>query len=258
MGCESPCLEGGSLKIVILADVHANLAALQALPEHEFDELWMIGDLVGFGPNPREVIQWAQENATAVVRGNHDHAAGFSVDPQCPAPYKALAEEILEYTQKICTEEEMDYLRSLPVYREITTGLTKFYLVHAVPTNPLFGYCADTPECWREQVDCIDADVLIVGHTHIPFLRREGKTTILNPGSLGQPGTGRPFACYAVWENGRILRKEYEYPIEDTVHAIRKMPISAEQQNSLIVALQRGKMPAQPITAQPLNAPESI
>ena len=56
-----------------------------------------------------------------------------------------------------------------------------------------------------------------MGHTHTPFVRRVGETIIVNPGSIGQPKTGRPFACYAVWEDGDILLKEYEYPIAETI-----------------------------------------
>ena len=73
----------GLMKIVIVSDIHANLAALRALPERDYDQLWCIGDLVDYGPRPHEVVQWMRGHATVAVRGNHDHAAGFSVDPQC-------------------------------------------------------------------------------------------------------------------------------------------------------------------------------
>jgi diadenosine tetraphosphatase ApaH/serine/threonine PP2A family protein phosphatase len=90
----------------------------------------------------------------------------------------------------------------------------------------------------------IDADVLIVGHTHTPFVRTVGKTTIVNPGSLGQPKTGRNCACYALWEDGKISLKEFPYPISDTVQKIRLMPISAEDQDALIAVLETGVLPA--------------
>lgn len=66
----------------------------------------------------------------------------------------------------------------------------------------------------------------------------------MNPGSLGQPKTGRPLACYAIWEDGRISLKEYAYPIRDTIQQIRSMPISAEDQDALIVVLETGELPA--------------
>jgi hypothetical protein len=65
---------------------------------------------------------------------------------------------------------------------------------------------------------------------------------ILNPGSLGQPKTGRPFACYAVWEDGKISLKEYEYPVSETVSGVRRMPIPLKSQEALIGLLQTGAL----------------
>ena len=90
----------------------------------------------------------------------------------------------------------------------------------------------------------IDANVLVVGHTHTPFLRIEDRTSIFNPGSLGQPKTGRPLACYAVWEDGKFSHKEYEYPIVETIRRIREMPIEPHDQEALIRVLQTGNLPA--------------
>lgn len=234
------------MKVVIISDIHGNLAALHALPERHFDELWCVGDLVDYGPSPHEVVERVRQQATVAVRGNHDHAAGFSVDPQCSAPFKKLAEETLRFTQQVCTDEDLGYLRSLPVRRELTVNSTRFYLVHAIPSDPLFGYCPEESDRWKQEVEKIDADVLIVGHTHTPFVRQEGKTTILNPGSLGQPKTGRPLACYAVWQDGKIALHEFEYPVETTLREIRGMPIPTEDQDALIGLLQTGSLSAVP------------
>jgi protein phosphatase len=231
------------MKIVILSDVHGNLAALQALPEREYDQLWCIGDLVDYGPRPHETVKWIKRNAAITVRGNHDHAAGFSVDPQCSPAFKRLAAETLRYTLEACTKQDLKYLGSLPVYREITLDSTRFYLVHAKPTDALYGYCPEQSPSWNQEADCVDADVLIVGHTHTPFIRKVGKVTILNPGSLGQPKTGRPLACYAIWEDGVITLKEYEYPLFETVRDIRKMPILPEDREALIALLETGVPP---------------
>jgi putative phosphoesterase len=233
------------LKIIIVSDIHGNLAALKALPERNFDELWCIGDLVDYGPNPHEVVVLVKQQAKIAVRGNHDHAAGFSVDPQCSAQFKKLAEDTLRFTQAVCTQDDFAYLRSLPVRQELTVDSTRFYLVHATPSDPLFGYCPEESDRWRQEVAGIGADVLIVGHTHTPFVRREGNIAILNPGSLGQPKTGRPNACYAVWEDGRISLKECEYPVEETVRGIQRMPISKEEQEALIGLLQTGSLPTE-------------
>ncbi len=178
------------------------------------------------------------------MRGNHDYAAGSNADPQCSAPYKRLAAETLRLTLQLCTTEDLNYLKDLPLYREISVPSRRFYLVHATPTDPLFGYCPENSPSWREQVECIDAEVLVVGHTHTPFIRRQGKTTILNPGSVGQPKTGRPKACYAIWQDEEMFLKEYEYPIEETIRGIRAMPIAPDDQDALITVLRTGEVPA--------------
>jgi predicted phosphodiesterase len=122
---------------------------------------------------------------------------------------------------------------------------TRFYLVHACPTGPLFGYCPEQSDRGQEEVLRIDADVLVVSHTHTPFVRKIGETTILNPGSLGQPKIGRPLACYAVWEDGRISLKEYPCPVRETAEQIHLMPISTDDQDALISVLETGALPAE-------------
>lgn len=242
------------MKIVIVSDIHANLAALEALPERNFDQLWCIGDLVDYGPRPHEVVHWITRHAAVTVRGNHDHAAGFSVDPQCSLPYKRLASETLAYTLKTCTKGDLKFLRELPLYREVQIDSTRFYLVHSSPTDPLFGYCPEQSDRWIEEVKTIDADVVVVGHTHTPFIRSIGKTTIVNPGSLGQPKTGRFLACYAVWEDGRISLREFAYPLQETIKQIRSMSISADDQEALITVLETGELPA---PERPLESAEA-
>ena len=78
------------MKIGIISDIHGNLEALSSLPE-SFDELWVLGDLVNYGPNPVEVIDYVNANASVVIRGNHDHAVGLTEDPRCSAPFRRMA-----------------------------------------------------------------------------------------------------------------------------------------------------------------------
>lgn len=231
------------MKILIVSDIHSNLAALEALPEKDFDQLWCIGDLVDYGPRPREVIQWIREKGALAVRGNHDHAVGFGVSPQCSASFIRLAAETQRCTQEICTEANFAFLRSLPIQHTAAVDGTSFYLVHATPTNPLFGYCPEESDQWRREIEWIHADVLVVGHTHTPFIRKCGDTTIVNPGSIGQPKTGRSLACYAIWEDGQFTLKEYAYPVEETVREIRQLPVSQDIQEELVRVLETGGLP---------------
>lgn len=228
------------MKIILISDVHANLAALAAFPERDYDQLWCIGDQVNYGPAPREAAEWIGERASVAVRGNHDHAAAFNLDPQCSPAYKKLAAETLAWTRAQCSAAQLHSLGELPIERRITVGATRFLLTHAMPSRPLFGYCAADSALWAEEVVQAGADVLVVGHTHTPFVRRVGGTLIVNPGSLGQPKTGRPLACYAVWQDGAVELREYAYPVEETARAIRVLPIASDSQEALIAVLTTG------------------
>jgi putative phosphoesterase len=241
------------MKIAIISDIHANLAALRAFPERCYDELWCVGDLVDYGPRPREVVQEIRSRAQLIVSGNHDYAVGYGEDPQCSPPYRRLAAETLRYTRDLCSEDELQFLRGLARFQERPVGSTRFYVVHATPANPLFAYCPEESDRWMREVETVAADVLIVGHTHTPFVRKVANTTVVNPGSLGQPKTGRPLACYAVWEDRVVSLKEYEYPVAETIRDIRALPIAKDDQNALIAVLQTGSLP-QPAAPQASRA----
>lgn len=77
------------MRIAIVSDIHGNFDALAALPR-EYDQLWVLGDLVNYGPEPKAVIDFVREHASIVLRGNHDHAVGRHEDPRCSPPLQAF------------------------------------------------------------------------------------------------------------------------------------------------------------------------
>ena len=229
------------MKIVIISDIHGNYDALSALPEH-FDELWTLGDLVNYGPEPGKVVDFVKKNAAAVVRGNHDHSIGYNEDPRCTPRYHDMADATRRYSDSVLSADQKQFLRYLPLERQVQHSKTAFYLVHARPSDPLYGYCPRDSEEWVREVEYVPAEIVLVGHTHTPFVRQIGKRTLINPGSLGQPKTGNPNACYAVWEDGRIELKSYAYAVEGTVAKIRAMPVPIPVQQDLITVLQTGSV----------------
>lgn len=227
------------MKIAIISDIHANAAALHAFPE-PFDELWVIGDLVNFGPHPGEVVDWVRKHAHCVVRGNHDHAVGYETDPRCIPAYQAMAAETGQYSASILSEDQKRYLRLLPLTVERTIAGTRFHLCHATPSDPLFGYLEES--AWASEVISTQAGVLIVGHTHEPLLRKLGHVSLVNPGSLAGLRITSPQASYAIWEDGQFHLKRYSYPIEETISAIESMPISQAVQEQLCKLITTGDL----------------
>jgi protein phosphatase len=237
------------MKIVIISDLHGNLEAFRAMPE-AFDELWVLGDLVSYGPNPAEVVNLVRAQATVVVRGNHDHAAGTRTDPCCSVAFRAMAAATLAYTDSQLNQEQRDYLARLPVLAERTVAGCRFLLCHAVPSEPLYTYCPEESPRWAEETAKVRADILLVGHTHIPFRLSIAGCTVVNPGSLGQPKQGQARACYAVWEDGRIELKSYVYPVAETIRKIQAMSVSEEVRRDLAEVLRTGAVAARLVPAR--------
>ena len=228
------------MKAVIISDIHGNYDALRSLPE-SYDELWVLGDLVNYGPEPYPVVDYVRNRAKFVVRGNHDHAVGFGTDPRCTPRYAAMAAATQEFTESELCVAQKRFLHDLPCTTHFMRGNQWIYLCHAIPSNPLYGYCPPESEQWPKEVrDLTEADVILVGHTHIPFTRQIGDKLVVNPGSLGQPKTGTPEARYAVWEDGRIELKRYEYPVEETIRELEALHLDKEVQGELISALTTG------------------
>lgn len=227
------------MKIVIASDVHGNFDALSALPE-DCDELWVLGDLVNYGPQPKEVIDYIRTHAAVVVRGNHDQCIAYGDDPRCSARFREMAGATRRFTADTLSAEDKAYLRSLPQNAFVTKSKTRFFLCHATPSDPLYEYRTAESEKWVDECMQLGADVILVGHTHIPFIRSFNRQILVNPGSLGQPKTGKPDACYAVWENGKVSLRTYAYPIDRTIDKIRLMPIGKDIQQDLIRVLEFG------------------
>jgi len=230
------------VRVLIVSDLHANLEALRALPE-DCDELWVLGDLVNYGPNPCEVVDFVRARASVVVRGNHDHAIGHGVDPRCSPRFQEMAGAVQAFSEAVLGEERKQYLRALPLTAGRTLGGRSIFLCHATPSDPLYKYCPpDSPE-WPSEAGRPGADVILTGHTHLPFQRIVAGRLVVNPGSLGQPKHGCPEACYAVWEDGRFLLESRPYHVSETVRKVLELPIGKDLAGQLAAVLKTGAPP---------------
>jgi putative phosphoesterase len=215
------------MRIAVISDVHANLAALQAIQE-SYDFLLCLGDLVDYGPQPREAIHWVRERSLKVVRGNHDHALGHDVDCHCAPIMKEASVTTRRWHAYLLSREEKEYLRGLPITERVEMAGAVFHLAHASPSGDLYDYhmVPNAPEAvLTEAIEGIEADFILLGHTHLPMLRKIGAATIVNPGSVGQPRHGDRRASYAIWEDGEIRFYRNAYDVTVTTTLLEQAPL---------------------------------
>jgi putative phosphoesterase len=210
---------GWSMRILLIADIHANWPALQAIKE-PFDVCLVLGDLVDYGLEPGPCIKWVKEHATHCIRGNHDHGVAQNVKVNGKSGFKYLTAITRPLTYERVSKSDRRYLGSLPVTTRISLENSKFLLVHATPRDPLDEYAIADAEFWERRLVDVDANVICVGHTHHPYVLEVGDKLVINPGSVGQPRDGDPRAAYAIIENQRVELKRVEYPVEDTVRTV--------------------------------------
>ena len=224
------------MRILICSDIHGNAAALQAVLEDQADHVLCAGDLVHFGPEPERCIDLIRRRATAAVQGNHDHGAGYGDDCRVYGPWRDLDEIHRTISDAALSPDDGRYLRTLPLMTSVTLGGARFALVHAAPSDPLYRYLKpDTLEdVWEAELSGLDADVLVLGHTHLPLLHRHGRTAIVNPGSVGLPRDGDVRASYAIWEDGKITLRRQAYDQRSFKEALARLPVPAAEIEKLV------------------------
>jgi len=213
------------MKILVLADIHSNWPALAAV-EESFDACLFVGDLVDYATDPVPCVEWVRSNATACVRGNHDHAVAQRVTARNGSSgFRKLAAATRPVHWKLLDAKDLKYLARLPVTARTMIGDLSFYLVHGTPRDPLDEYLGDDSEGWRRRLAGIDADYVCVGHTHVPFHLEVESTQVVNPGSVGQPRDGDPRCSYAVIEDGVVEIRRVQYDIDRTLRQMQSCGI---------------------------------
>ncbi len=233
------------MQILVISDLHANWPALEAvLGAQAFDRVIVVGDLVSYGPHPREVVEWVRSHATLMVRGNHDDALACGSDCRCAPTSKPLATATRAVHRELLSLEDIQFLGSLPRTASLQSAGQTLFAVHASPRDHLYRYTL-TPQASDEhvrgQVGRVQADYVLLGHTHLPMVRSSGRRLVVNPGSVGQPRDGDPRASFAVIENGTVVLKRVAYDVERTVRDLRGLPVSPEIVDRLSSILRAGR-----------------
>ena len=204
------------MKTLILSDIHANYPALKAVLEQDgsYDKLIFLGDVVDYGPHPKECVKFIKENADYYVRGNHDNALGFDTDCNCMGSFRLYSMETRDWHKTLLDDDDIKFLRSMPTLTTAHFDNNDFFLAHASPQGNISKYLNEKEI--ENEIQNIVAEFILVGHTHVQYKNFYDNTLIVNPGSVGLARDGGE-ACYAIYEYGKIELKRVEYDVEQTI-----------------------------------------
>jgi putative phosphoesterase len=213
------------MKLLILSDIHGNWPALDAVlhAEGSWDAVAFCGDVVDYGPYPVECLRWVAKHAAFRVRGNHDNALAFNVDCHCMGSFRQASLATRAWHRALLSPDDIAFLGALPTLMWFEFGEQHFRVAHATPQGDLFEYL-DAGQ-WGQRVESLESDFVLLGHTHIQGMRRFGRVTVVNPGSVGLNRDGSGKACYALYDDQGMTLKRVEYDVHRTVAALRSSPL---------------------------------
>jgi putative phosphoesterase len=206
-------LDSSSHILAFFSDVHGNAAALRELiadfHTREVTRAYCLGDLVGYGPHPNEVIDLIRQAGIETILGNYDDGVGFERgDCGCYYPdeeARRIGDASYAFTAAAVTPERKAWLRSLPRELRFEVGEVRFHLVHGSPRRINEYLHQDRDERTFERLAAEEpADVLLFGHTHLPWHRRHAGVLFVNAGSAGRPKDGDPRAAYTLMRVGPL------------------------------------------------------
>jgi predicted phosphodiesterase len=227
------------MKYGFFSDVHSNLEALQVVmadfQKEKLDQVFFLGDAVGYGPDPNECTSLIDQVAEVKLMGNHDYAALGLIETSL---FNEYAQKSMEWTTSVLTEKSLKILSSFPMDHRFDQS----YLVHSTPKQPQeWNYIFDLDDA-EENFKFFKRQICIIGHSHFPaiikkydgrhcFLEQETWTQIekefkyiINIGSVGQPRDGSNLACYLVLDSRkkRAALKRLPYDYEKTQAKMEK------------------------------------
>ncbi len=195
------------MRLAFVSDIHSNFDALRAVFEdidgRDVHEVYCLGDIVGYGAQPRECIALVRDRCLVSLQGNHDVAV---TDPSFQEFFSTRAAEAIRWTAAQISSEDRQWLATLPF--SVTKG--ELHLAHASPGSPrLFAYVFSEMDA-RAYAEAFSQRLCVIGHTHLPriwpltpgvFGYDSEHRFILNVGSVGQPRDGDPRACYGLLDS---------------------------------------------------------
>lgn len=228
------------MKIAILGDIHGNIDALKAsynaAVKEKAEKIYHLGDLGGYAPSVNSVADFLIDHGIEGVQGNYDEAVANDRE-HCGCRYEdplqaGMAERSFEWTKKNATQRTRDYMLGLPFDISFSSNGRAVKIFHATPfKNNLYWHEERDDRFFLDMARRAAAEVMIYGHTHIPYRKDiEGKVFI-NAGSVGKPKDGDPRACIAVVEilpgtvKSEFIRVPYD--VDKTAAAVRDSGLPA-------------------------------
>jgi putative phosphoesterase len=231
------------MRVLVISDIHGNRAALAAVASESHDAVICLGDIVGYGPEPQACVRWVRDNATWVVQGNHDHANAEHVSPRCQPNFAWLADAVVPLTTAQLDANDVSYLRDLPRWGVRDIDGLRVACFHARPSDPLYGYLPNDRAVWAREIEKVEADLVLVGHTHVPLDFTIGHQRVVNPGSVGQPKHGDARSAFAVLVDGEPQLKRIAYPVDDSIAALEASDVDRRAVGVLSEMLRTGEAP---------------
>ncbi len=221
-----------NVKIALISDVHSNVVALDAvladIESAAAEQIVCAGDIVGYYPYPNETIERFRSMNIRSILGNHDRAV-IRINPV--GMNKTAADAVL-WTSKRVSADAVDYLKDLKARMQVKLGPHAAGIYHGSPRDDdEYLYEVDAGPELLEMCEC---DLLVVGHTHIPFIKKFSTGTIVNCGSVGQPRDGDSRASYVLYDEKtdslQIRRVEYDFQsVEEEVQKAGLPPFLGER-----------------------------
>jgi predicted phosphodiesterase len=223
---------GNQSKYAVISDVHANAEAIWAvlrdIKKRRINDIFFIGDAVGYGPDPNECIELLKSECKIMLAGNHDWGVAGLTKTES---FNENARIALTWTGRVLNDDNLEILSTSPLEVEIEER--NITLVHATPREPEQWHYLQTLSDAEINFKYIQTDICFVGHSHKPFIigmdvsgemqihkremhRSEGGRYIVNTGSVGQSRDGDPRACYAFVDDARIELIRIGYDIQLT------------------------------------------
>lgn len=222
------------MRFAVIGDIHGNIYALKSvyknIKDKNIDFIVSTGDLVGYMMYPNEVIEFLKENKIASIQGNHDKfiAKGNKIEDISLYSADDIQKNASEiYTNHILKDENREFLKNLPEEIRIKKGKFNILIVHGSPRK-IDEYLYEEGENISEIAEMFEENIIISGHTHIPYIKKTDDKYFINAGSVGKPKHGNPKSTYVIIE---VTEEKLVCEIQELTYAHEKMVEDIEKNN---------------------------